>query len=134
MSDSLAVKLEGTIQVLLSKGACEEDGITTGPALELALRPKNAAVKQALGAITMVIDSANAYVALPTPPGTYATVTMLATANAVFSVRLTFEDSTTVEIVVCGLWLQEHDHDNRVTLVEVQGEGQIAYLIAGGLA
>lgn len=134
MSDSLAVKLEGTIQVLLSKGACEEAGITTGPAVELALRPKNADVKQALGAITMLIESPNSFTALPIPPGTRATVTMLATGNAVFDVRMTFEDTSTVTIAVCGLWLQEHDFDKRVTLVEVRGAGQIAYLIAGGLA
>lgn len=118
----------------MGKGACEESGITTGPAWELALRAKNAEVKQALGSIAVLIDSPGAFVILPSSPGTRATLTMLSTGNAVFSVRLTFEDLSTVTIVVCGLWLQEHDFDNRVTQVEVKGSGQVAYLIAGGLA
>lgn len=134
MSDSLAVKLEGTLQVLLSKGACEEEGVTNGPAFELGLRPKNTGVKQALGVISMIVETPNAFAALPIPPGTLGSVTMLSTGNTVFDVRLTFEDAATVTIAVCGLWLQEHDPDNRVTLVEVQGEGKISYLIAGGLA
>lgn len=120
--------------MFLGKGTCEEEGVTTGPTFELALRAKNADVKQALGPISMVVDSAAAFLALPIAPGTLGTVTMLMTGNNVFDVRLTYEDATTDEIAVCGLWLQEHDHDNRVTLVEVQGEGTIAYLIAGGIA
>lgn len=134
VSDSLAVKLDGTLAVFKSKGACEEDGETTGPTFALALRSKNIAAKAALGAIDMTIESPDSYVELPIAPGTLATLTMLSTGNAVFAVRLTYEDDTQDEIAVCGLWLHEHDHDNRVTAVEVKGSGKIAYLITGGIA
>lgn len=120
--------------MFLGKGACEEDGVTTGPTYELALRAKNADVKQALGSIKLVIDSPAAFVALPIAPGTLATVTMLGTGENVFDVRFTYEDATTDTIVVKGLLVMEHDPLNCVTAVEVQGEGTVQYLIAGGLA
>lgn len=105
-----------------------------GPTFELKLREKNAAPKTYAGAVSLPIDSANAYVTLPMQPGQLAGLAFVGTGDAEFLLRLTFEDATTDVLSLQGLFLQEFPADNLVTLIEVQGSGTIAWHASGPLA
>ena len=131
----LAATLEGVLSVTLSKGSCSaQSGVTMGPTFELKLREKNAAPKTYSGAVSLPIDSAIAYVTLPMQPGQLAAVVFIATGDAEFTARLTFEDATTDVLSLQGLYLQEVKADNLVTLIEVMGSGTIAWHASGPLA
>lgn len=127
------MSLDATLSVTLGKGSCENEGATTGPTLEFKLRGKNTCPKTYAGSVVVPINSANAYVSLPMQPGQVAGLVAIHTGDAEFSLRLTRADDTTLVIALQGLFIYEVPGANLVTLIEVQGVGDVAWHASGPL-
>lgn len=128
--------LTGDLTLGAGKYACGgEVGNLSGPVYPLALWPKNAAPTAMSGLFEQTIDSPNAPVALPFDASLRATVTYVqAIDGAVFIVTYTFADATTTVLTQKGSSLIEHDPDNAVTGIAVQGTGKIRWLATGTIA
>lgn len=133
---ALKVELDGTLSVTLSADSSCSNGdadTTTGPTLDLSIRGKNMCPKTHAGGVVVPINSPASYVTLPMQPAQLAGLIVLQTENASFLVRITRADTTTLVIPVQGLLVYEPPADNRVTLIEVQGSGDVAWHASGPL-
>lgn len=130
------LELTGSLSLGPGKKACGGDvGNTTGPVHDLTLLAKNTDPEAMSGLFEQTIDSENVAVALPFDPSLEATVTYIRTlSGATFAVTFTFADQTEVTISVKGTSLIEHDADNPVTGIAVQGAGKLRWLATGDLA
>lgn len=126
--------MNGSLSVTLGSESCSKgESVTTGPTLDLQLREHNRCPKTHAGGVVVPIESPAAYVALPMQPAQLAGVIVLRTYNASFLVRLTRADTTTLVIPLQGLLVYEPPADNRLTLIEVQGSGEVAWHASGPL-
>lgn len=107
---------------------------SSGPTFNLALRTENKSATQEASSTLQVIDSADDFIALPIAANQRSTVIYLRTLEfAPMSLRLTFEVSDPVVLPIRGAFLLELPADDRLTTVEIQGQGQIEWLAAGGI-
>lgn len=130
------LELTGDLSLGPGKKACGgEVGNTTGPVHSLALTGENQSPDAMSGLYEQTIDSDNAQVALPFDPMLAATVTYLQTlGGAEFSVTFTFADDATSTLGIKGMALIEHNPDNPVTGISVQGSGKLRWLATGEIA
>ena len=134
MASNVTVQLQG---VLLTKPAtCNGSGSvgSSGPVFNLALRTVNASATSEETSMAWTLDSAVAFVPLSISPSMRLTVLYLrVTTSAPILVRLTFEASAQIVVPVSGSLLLEFPADDRVSLVELQGQGQVEWLAAGAI-
>lgn len=127
--------LTGTLQLGPGKQCDGNDGPLTGPVHPLALLDKNKAPKAQAGLFEQTVDSENAFDPLPYPSNLRATVTYIAPIDgAAFIVKFTLADNTTTELSLGGMALIEHNADNPVKGISVQGSGKLRWLATGTLA
>ncbi len=131
----MVLSLEAELSLGPGKHCSGEPGPLTGPVYPLVLLDKNKAPKAEAGFFEQTVDSSGAFEVLPFPANLRATVTYVgALEGAKFTVKYTFNDNTTVEVVQVGLSLLEHDPDNAVKGISVKGSGKIRWLAAGFIA
>lgn len=129
------LELTGTLHLGPGKQCSGEDGPLTGPLYPLTLTAKNGAPKAQAGLFEQTIDSELAFEVLPFPANLRATITYLAPVDEdTFDVRYTFADDATVVVTQKGMSLIEHDPENPVKGIAVQGAGVLRWLAAGVLA
>jgi hypothetical protein len=132
VASGLSVDLgETDLRVLLKE--CPGRSVSSAIAsIKLALRTDNRSATTAPGNPHQTIDSPAAFEALPLPPASAYKVLALAMAtSSPLAVRLTFQISAQAVIPVRGLLLLEAPADDRITLVEVQGQGTLSWLLTG---
>ena len=103
---------------------------------QLALAPANRSATSLSSSTVQVVDSPAAYEALPIAANQRSTFVYLHALDiSPWAVRLTFEATAQAVIPLSGsgTWLQEFPLDDRVTLVEVQGQGRLEWTAAGGI-
>jgi len=129
------VDLQGTLQLGPGKHCDAEDGPLTGPVYPLALLDKNKGPTAQAGLFEQTIDSDAVFEDLPFPANLRATVTYFAPLkSALFVLRFTLADDTTVDIDTVGMSLIEHDPDNAVKGIAVKGSGKVRWLATGTIA
>ncbi len=136
MAGNVTIDLQGALST--RPAACNGAGPVgnSGPVIILGLAPSSRSVEQQASATVQVIDSANAFVALPIAADQRSTFVYLRVLDlAPIDVRLTYEDTSTATHPLAGggSMMLEQPPDNRISLVEVQGQGRISWLAGGGI-
>lgn len=130
------VELRG---VLLIKPAAANgcgSSSTSGPIFNLALSPNGRAPASTVSMQPHTIDSPNAFEALPIAANLRGQVLYLRALDfGPWLVRLSFEASAQAVVPLAGqaLYLSEFPVDDRLTAVELQGQGRIEWTVAGGI-
>lgn len=104
---------------------------SSGPAL--AFNISDSAAANASSTFTTV-DSALAFTPLALPANLRARllyIRILTTAK--MTLRLTYEVTGLVVEPVIGLWVKQFPADDRVSLIELQGQGDLEWYAAGGI-
>lgn len=137
MSGELTIKLEATLEVLYQKCGCPPALGTpsAGPTFALTLQAANMSSKGGVPSnLAQKFTDDNAFVALPLAEGWQSTFVGLFPVNdpsPAYSVRLTFEDSTTATLPAKGLLLFEADPSNPITEIAVKGTVTLGWLVTG---
>ena len=103
---------------------------------QLSLAAANRSATSLSSSTVQVIDSPGGFEALPIAANQRSTFVYLHALDiSPWAIRLTFE--TTAQAVIplsgSGTWMQEFPSDDRVMLVEVQGQGRIEWTASGGI-
>lgn len=109
---------------------------TSGPIFDLTLSPNGRAPSSTASMQPQTIDSANAFEALPIAANLRGQVLFVRALDiGPWLMRLTFETSpqAVIPIAGAGFYLSEFPADDRVTAVELQGQGRIEWTIGGGI-
>jgi hypothetical protein len=137
VSGELTIKLEATLEVLYGQCGCPP-GLGTpssGPTFALALQAANMSSKGGVPTnMGQVFTDDNAFVALPLQEDWQSKVVGLFPVNdptPAYTVRLTYEDTTTATLPLKGLLLLEASPDNLITEVAVKGSVTLGWLVLG---
>jgi hypothetical protein len=133
---NVTIEIQGALSA--RPAACNGAGPVgnSGPVITLGLAASSRAVTQQSSATVQVIDSAAVFVALPIAANQRSTVLYLRSLDlSPIGIRLTFEVSAVAILPVAGggSVMLEAPPDDRISLVEVQGQGRISWLAGGGI-
>lgn len=131
---NLSINLAGQLlaRPATCNGAGNEGG--SGPVFQLGLLTGNKSAAAEISQTATTIDSALAFEALPFQSNFRARLLYLRTKDlAAFDLRLTYEGSGIVTIPLRGTVLLETPADDRLSLVELQGQGSLEWFAAGDL-
>ena len=106
---------------------------SSGPTFQLALKTANMAAAQEESSTVRAIDSAALFVDLGLPANQASRVFYIRVQTLTpLTIRLTTETTGLVVLPsVAGTYLQEFATDDRLTLVEIQGQGTVEWYAAG---
>lgn len=131
-----SIDLKGTLSIKpVAANGCGVSN-TSGPVFHLSLAPNNRAPAQQQSMQPITIDSAAAFEVLPLAANTKGTVVYLHALDlSPWLVRITFEATAAATFPLSGFgtYLAEFPPDDRVTMVELQGQGRIEWTVCGGI-
>lgn len=136
MASSLAITIEGTINVGVQKDRCGYDSALTGPVFELKLLALNASLPEEVSSIRQTIDT-DVYLALPTPAAMRARFFYIrrpGSQESEYTLRFTYDDDTTEVLTCVGMLVREVKSANPIKTVEIIGDGVFEWVFAGLLA
>ena len=135
-TSNATIELRGAILTRPAAANACGSSSSSGPVFQLSLAAANRSATSLSSSTVQVIDSPGGFEALPIAANQRSTFVYLHALDiSPWAVRLTFE--TTAQAVIplsgSGTWLQEFPSDDRVMLVEVQGQGRIEWTASGGI-
>jgi hypothetical protein len=134
---AISVTLKGSLSS--SPATCNGVGTagSSGPSFRLSLPASAAAATNDESTTSRTVDSAVAFEDLGLPPNLRATVFYLSVQTlSPFTVEMTYETTGVVVRTVAGsggLILETPASDDRISLVRVQGQGDLEWYAAGGI-
>jgi hypothetical protein len=135
-TSNATIELRGAILTRPAAANACGSASSSGPVFQLALAPANRSATSLSSSTVQVVDSPAAYEALPIAANQRSTFVYLHALDlSPWAVRITFETSVQAVIPLSGsgTWMLELPADDRITLVEVQGQGRLEWTAAGGI-
>ena len=128
----VSIELKGSLKS--RPASCNSvNSSSSGPTFQLTLKAANMAAAQEESSTVRPIDSAAAFIDLGIPATMAARVFYLRVQTlSPMNLRLTTESTGVVALPdVNGVYLQEFAADDRLTMVEIQGQGTVEWYAAG---
>ena len=130
------IKIEVNGALTSSHATCNAVGSsgTSGPTFQLGIRSDNSSASENATSTFLTVNSALAFIPLAMPANLRATFLYIKTlTSAKLTLRVTYELTGVVTEPIRGLWIKEFPSDDRVSLVEIQGQGDLEWYAAGGI-